>query len=60
VKLKTLFTLNGVIAVGYAIAFFVATGPLLAIYGIAPNAEAVFTALVRRGTAWGWASRIPT
>jgi hypothetical protein len=44
VRLKTLFILNGVIAVGYAVAFFVATTPLLAIYGITPTAEAVFMA----------------
>ena len=42
--LKKLFILNGVIAVGYAIAFFVATGPLLAIYGITPNPEGIFMA----------------
>jgi hypothetical protein len=36
--------LNGVIAVGYALAFFVATGPLLTVYGITPNSEGVFMA----------------
>lgn len=41
---RTLFTLNGLIAVGYAVAFFVAAGPLLDVYGIAPHPEAVFMA----------------
>jgi hypothetical protein len=43
-KLKTLFVLNAAIAVGYALAFFLATGPLLAIYGITPSPEGVFMA----------------
>jgi hypothetical protein len=43
-KLKTLFMLNAAIAVGYALAFFLATGPLLAIYGITPNPEGIFMA----------------
>lgn len=43
-KPKTLFILNALIAVGYALAFFVAAGPLLAVYGIAPTAEAQFMA----------------
>lgn len=42
--LKRLFMLNGVIATGYALAFFVATDPLLAIYGITPNPEGMFMA----------------
>jgi hypothetical protein len=41
---KTLFTLNGLIAVGYAVAFLVATEPLLDVYGIMPADEAVFMA----------------
>jgi len=41
-RLKNLFILNGVIAVGYALAFFLATGPLLGVYGITPNPEAIF------------------
>jgi hypothetical protein len=41
---KHLFIFNSAIAVGYALAFFVATGPLLAIYGIAPNPGSVFMA----------------
>jgi hypothetical protein len=36
--------LNGVIGIGYAIAFFVATRPLLDVYGITPNPEASFMA----------------
>lgn len=43
-KLKTLFILNAAIAVGYALAFFVATKPLLAVYGITPSVEGVFMA----------------
>jgi hypothetical protein len=39
-----LFTLNGVVAVGYALAFFVAAGPLLEVYGISAVDEAVFMA----------------
>jgi len=41
---RTLFILNSVIAVGYALAFFVATGPLLAMYGISPTPEGTFMA----------------
>jgi LPXTG-motif cell wall-anchored protein len=41
---KTLFILNGLIAVGYAVAFLVATDPLLEVYGIMPNDESVFMA----------------
>lgn len=43
-KLETLFRLNAAIAVGYALAFFVAAKPLLAVYGIAPSVEAAFMA----------------
>jgi len=43
-KLDTLFKLNAVIAVGYALAFFVAAKPLLAVYGIAPSVEGAFMA----------------
>jgi hypothetical protein len=39
-----LFMLNGVIAVGYALAFLVAADPLLSVYGITPNPEGVFMA----------------
>jgi hypothetical protein len=42
--LKRLFMLNGVIAIGYAVAFFVATAPLLAVYGITANPEGTFMA----------------
>jgi hypothetical protein len=42
--LKRLFMLNGVIGIGYAIAFFVATRPLLDVYGITPNPEVSFMA----------------
>jgi hypothetical protein len=42
--LTRLFMLNGAIAIGYAIAFFVATDPLLTVYGITPNPEGVFMA----------------
>jgi hypothetical protein len=41
---RILFTLNGVIAIGYALAFLVAAGPLLEVYGIMANDEAVFMA----------------
>jgi hypothetical protein len=41
---KTLFILNGIITVGYAVAFFVATDPLLEVYGITPIDEAAFMA----------------
>jgi hypothetical protein len=44
VRPKTLFILNGLIAVGYAVAFFLAAGPLLEVYGIMPNDESVFMA----------------
>jgi hypothetical protein len=43
-KTAMIFTLNAVIAVGYAIAFFVAASPLLAVYGITPNQEGVYMA----------------
>ena len=43
-KLRTLFTLNAAVAVGYALAFFLATGSLLAVYGITPSAEGIFMA----------------
>jgi hypothetical protein len=43
-RLKQLFIINAVIAIGYALAFFVATGPLLSVYGIAPNPEGTFMA----------------
>jgi hypothetical protein len=39
---KRLFIVNGVVAAGYGIALLVATGPILDIYGIAPNPEATF------------------
>lgn len=39
-----LFILNGLIAVGYAVGFFVAAEPLLEVYGIMPNDEGVFMA----------------
>jgi hypothetical protein len=38
------FVANSVIAVGYAAAFFAAARPLLAVYGIDPNTEAVYMA----------------
>jgi hypothetical protein len=41
---RTLFIINAAIAVGYAVAFFVAAGPLLALYGISPSVEAVYMA----------------
>jgi hypothetical protein len=44
VRPKTLFILNGLIAVGYAVAFFLAAAPLLEVYGIMPNDEGVFMA----------------
>jgi len=43
-KPKTIFVLNAAVTIGYAAAFFIATGPLLAVYGIGPSAEAVFMA----------------
>jgi hypothetical protein len=43
-RLRRLFILNSAIAIGYALAFFVATGPLLAVYGIEPNPEGTFMA----------------
>jgi hypothetical protein len=42
--LKRLFVLNAAIAGGYGIALLVATGPILDVYGIAPNPEGVFMA----------------
>ena len=41
---KMLFLLNGTIAAGYAVAFLVATDPLLEVYGINATSEAVFMA----------------
>lgn len=41
---KSIFILNAVITVGYAIAFLVATGPLLAVYGISPSQEGTYMA----------------
>jgi LPXTG-motif cell wall-anchored protein len=41
---KILFLLNGLIAVGYALGFFVAADPLLEAYGVMPNDESVFMA----------------
>ena len=41
---KRLFMLNSAIAIGYALAFFAATGPLLAVYGIEPSAGSAFMA----------------
>jgi hypothetical protein len=41
---KAIFTLNAVITAGYAIAFLMAANWLLAVYGIAPNQEAVYMA----------------
>ena len=42
--MKSLFIINSAISVGYALAFLVAAGPLLAVYGIAPNPEGTFMA----------------
>jgi hypothetical protein len=42
--LKRLFMLNGVVAGGYGIALLVATGPILDVYGISPNAEGTYMA----------------
>ena len=41
---KHFFIINSAIAIGYALAFLVATGPVLAVYGIAPNPEGTFMA----------------
>jgi hypothetical protein len=41
-KARRLFMLNSVVTIGYALAFFAATGPLLAVYGITPSAEGIF------------------
>ena len=41
---KRLFLLNAVIAGGYGIALLVATGPILDLYGIAPNPEGTYMA----------------
>ena len=49
---KRLFMLNAVIAGGYGIALLVATGPILDLYGIAPNPEGVYMA---RWVCWPWA-----
>ena len=43
-RAKTIFILNAVITGGYAIAFLVAAGPLLAVYGIAPSHEGTYMA----------------
>jgi hypothetical protein len=43
-KPKTLFVLNSAVTIGYALAFFLAAEPLLAVYGIEPNPEGVFMA----------------
>ena len=40
--LKRLFVLNAAIAAGYGIVLLVAAGPILDIYGIDPNPEAVY------------------
>ena len=42
--LKRMFVLNGAIAGGYGIALLVAAGPILDLYGIAPNPEGVYMA----------------
>jgi hypothetical protein len=41
---KRLFTLNAVIAGGYGLALLFAAGPILELYGIAPNPEGVYMA----------------
>lgn len=41
-KIRNLFILHGVIAIGYALAFFVAPGPLIVYYGITPSVEGIF------------------
>jgi hypothetical protein len=41
---KRLFMLNAVIAAGYGIALLVAAGPILDLYGIAPNPEGTYMA----------------
>lgn len=41
---KILFLLNGLIAAGYAVAFLVATDPLLELYGINATEEGIFMA----------------
>lgn len=41
---KILFLLNGLIAAGYAVAFLVATDPLLELYGINAVEEGIFMA----------------
>jgi hypothetical protein len=41
---KRLFVLNAVIAAGYGIALLVAAHPILDVYGITPNPEAVYMA----------------
>jgi hypothetical protein len=43
-RAKRIFILNAVITAGYGIAFLAAAGPLLAVYGIAPNQEGVYMA----------------
>jgi hypothetical protein len=42
--LRRLFALNGVIAAGYGTALLVAAHPVLDVYGISPNPEAVYMA----------------
>jgi Na+-driven multidrug efflux pump len=42
--LKRLFVLNAAIAAGYGIVLLVAAGPILDVYGIDPNPEAVYMA----------------
>jgi hypothetical protein len=41
---RRLFVLNAVIAAGYGIVLLVVTGPILDVYGIDPNPEAVYMA----------------
>jgi hypothetical protein len=41
---KRLFMLNAAVAAGYGIALLVAAGPILDLYGIAPNTEGVYMA----------------
>ena len=42
--LRRLFVANAVIAAGYGLALILATGPILDVYGIAPNPEGVYMA----------------
>ena len=41
---KRLFMLNAAVAAGYGVALLVAAGPILDLYGIAPNTEGVYMA----------------